>query len=412
MTKHAAFSKTDIAIIGPGPVGLIAALACAQETPFSISLFGPCPSSEQLENDTRTTAFMVPSLTLLDHLKVWPVIQKHASPLKHLRMIDDCANLLRAPDCLFSASELDMEAFAQNIPNKHLNQQLIKLVEAHANINWITTKAVTSIFPEHDHVMIETQEGQAYKASLLIGADGRNSPARRASGIHEKVWSYEQTAISCNFTHELPHNATSVEFHRPSGPLTLIPLKENHASLVWSLQPKQADDMIQLSTDKFCQQLEQSMHSIWGPITNAGKRVAFPIKGMKLDHFAAKRIFLVGEAAHIVPPIGAQGLNLGVRDVAYLVDSLKSQTDLNSDIHSLEAAYNKARQHDVWSRTTTIDWLNKSLLLSFLPLKFLRTAGLNAMNASQTLRKLLMNEGLGTSLDLPTLMRPKQKVAS
>ena len=203
-----------------------------------------------------------------------------------------------------------------------------------------------------------------------------------------------------------------VEFHRPSGPLTLIPLKENHASLVWSLQPKQADDMLQLSTDKFCQQLEQSMHSIWGPITNAGKRVAFPIKGMKLDHFAAKRIFLVGEAAHIVPPIGAQGLNLGVRDVAYLVESLKSQKDLKTDIHSLEAAYNKARQHDVWSRTTTIDWLNKSLLLSFLPLKFLRTAGLNAMNASQTLRKLLMNEGLGTSLDLPTLMRPKQKVTS
>ena len=124
-------------------------------------------------------------------------------------MIDDCANLLRAPDCLFSASELDMEAFAQNIPNKHLNQQLIKLVEAHTNINWVKTKAVTSICPEHDHVMIETQEGQAYKASLLIGADGRNSPARRATGIQEKVWSYEQTAISCNFTHELPHNATS-----------------------------------------------------------------------------------------------------------------------------------------------------------------------------------------------------------
>ena len=97
----------------------------------------------------------------------------------------------------------------------------------------------------------------------------------------------------------------------------------------------------------------------------AGKRVAFPIKGMKLDCFAAKRIFLVGEAAHVVPPIGAQGLNLGVRDVAYLVDSLKFQTDLNADINLLEVAYNKARQHDVWSRTTTIDWLNKSLLLSF-----------------------------------------------
>ena len=286
------------------------------------------------------------------------------------------------------------------------------MVEAQPNITWVKTQAVTAICPEQDHVVIETQEGQSYKASLLIGADGRNSPARRASGIQETVWSYDQTAISCNFNHELPHNATSVEFHRPSGPLTLIPLKENHASLVWSLQPSQADEMIKLSTGEFCQQLEQTMHSIWGPITGAGKRVAFPIKGMKLDCFAAKRIFLVGEAAHVVPPIGAQGLNLGVRDVAYLVDSLKFQTDLNADINLLEAAYNKARQHDVWSRTMTIDWLNKSLLLSFLPLKFLRTAGLNAMNASQTLRKFLMNEGLGTSLDLPTLMQDKQKAIS
>ncbi len=405
-------ASTDLAIIGPGPVGLITALACAQETNFSISLFGPCPSNEQLENDTRTTAFMVPSLTMLDHLNLWPAIKKNAAPLEHLRMIDDCASLLRAPDCSFSAQELGLEAFAQNIPNKDLNQQLITMVTEHPNITWVETKAVTSICPEHDHVMIQTQEGASYRSSVLIGADGRNSPARRASGIKEKVWSYEQTAISCNFTHEYPHNATSVEFHRPSGPLTLIPLKENHASLVWSLRPKQADEMIQLSTDQFSQQLEQTMHSIWGPITSVGKRVAFPIKGMKLDHFAAKRIFLVGEAAHVVPPIGAQGLNLGVRDVAYLVESLKSKTDLSADIHSLEAAYNKARQHDVWSRTTTIDWLNKSLLLSYLPLKILRSAGLNAMNASQTLRKLLMNEGLGTSLDLPPLMRQKQKVAS
>jgi len=400
---------SDIAIIGQGPVGLITALALAQKTQYSLTIFGPKPTSETNAQDTRTTAFMLPSLDMLQNLGLWEQLSAHSAPLSALRMIDDCGGLMRAPDCYFSANELGKDAFAQNIPNKNLNTTLIKEIQNHPNITWVDTKAVTLIERHKeghcDHVKIQTQEGNAYTCHLLIGADGRGSPSRKASGIKTKQWSYDQSAIACSFTHELPHNATSIEFHRSSGPLTLIPLKEHHASLVWSLSPHKAQQVISLDETAFAEKLYDTTQAIWGPITSVDKRVCFPISGLKVDKFAANRIALVGEAAHVIPPIGAQGLNLGLRDSACLVHALSDQNTLNQDLTNFEQRYNQSRLLDVHNRTTAIDLLNKSLLMSFLPLKIMRTAGLNLLNANKTLRNQLMQQGLGSTNNLPPLMQ-------
>jgi len=397
--------NSDISIIGQGPVGLITALALAQNTHHSLTIFGPIPSNETIAKDTRTTAFMLPSLTMLQNLGVWEQLSAHSAPLSALRMIDDCGGLMRAPNCYFCASELGQTAFAQNIPNQILNTTLIKEIQDHPNISWVDTKAVTLIEPQDDHVKIQTQEGNAYKSHLTIGADGANSPSRKASGINTKQWSYDQSAIACSFTHELPHNATSVEFHRSSGPLTLIPLKEHHASLVWSLSPQKAQQIAALDETAFATKLYDTTQAIWGKITSVEKRVCFPIKGLKVEKFTANRIALVGEAAHVIPPIGAQGLNLGLRDSACLVHALSDQNTLNQDLTPFEDHYNQSRLFDVHNRTTAIDLLNKSLLLSFLPLKIMRTAGLNLLNTNKVLRNQLMQQGLGSTKNLPPLMQ-------
>ena len=434
--------NNKIAIIGTGPVGLITALACAtilhrnnnSATP-QIYLLGPKPDDAQLQHDTRTTAFMQPSLNILANLGILDHCSDNAAPLKHLRMIDDCGNLLRAPDCHFSAQELGFESFAQNIPNKDLNRALITAIEsARASggpitwppITWIETSKVTSVSNTNTGVTIETAEGDIYNAAFVIGADGRNSISRAAAGITATSWQYDQTALACSFTHRAPHNATSIELHRPAGPLTLIPLQadpehgEFHASLVWSLAPDDAQEMLSIDDDAFCRALFEASHGLYGEIINVGKRVAFPISGLKLDKLAANRIALVGEAAHVVPPIGAQGMNMGLADVAHLVEALSAALTDNpapfADTTALEQAYNDARLKDVQQRTKAIDILNKSLLLSFLPLQAGRTLGLTLLNRFKPLRRFVMQSGLGRPVNAsplsgddtapPALMRP------
>ncbi|GAA6212094.1 UbiH/UbiF family hydroxylase [Hyphomicrobiales bacterium 4NK60-0047b] len=396
---------SNIAIIGTGPVGLITAITLAKETTFQINLFGPKPDENILAKDTRTTAFMAPSIILLENCGVWSDCKKNASPLKHLRMIDDCGSLIRAPDCHFSCDELNMSAFAQNIPNSDLNKALISRIENTDQIKWIETKAVTKVENIDDNIEITTQENETYRAELCVGADGKNSICRTATEIKTTEWQYDQTAIACSFTHSSAHNATSTEIHRKTGPMTLIPLEEHRSSLVWSLTPEDAKKIVVLDDQQFSSLLFKNSHAILGTITSVEPRVAFPISGLKLEKFAENKIALVGEAAHVIPPIGAQGMNLGLRDAAHLAEILKDHTSLKGQIRTIEEKYNVSRKADILSRTFVVDILNKSLLLNNISLKSVRSAGLTAMRNFKSLRQLIMQQGLGDEQSLPSLMK-------
>lgn len=414
------FEKFDLAIVGAGPVGLITALAAAytgckdsHQKQLQIALIGPKPSAIALNRDTRTTAFMHPSLKMLRNLAILEKIETEAAPLKELRMIDDTAGLLRAPDCHFTSLELDLPYFALNIPNADLNQALIEMVSQASAIRWIETEEVTKVTSEDEQVSINTREGKMITAPFCIGADGRNSICRQAAEIETETWSYDQTAIACGFTHQLPHKAVSIEIHRPTGPLTLIPLKEHHASLVWSLKPAEAEQMVKLDDNGFIEALNKASLGFYGQINTVAKRVAFPIKGMSLKKLAAKRIALVGEAAHIVPPIGAQGMNMGLMDAACLCDAIQQSPDYAELPSNLVESYNTIRHRDVARRSKTIDLLNKSLLVDYLPFKAARTVGLTLLKQLTPLRRLVMQQGMGTPLEtssyhgesLPSLMQ-------
>jgi 2-octaprenyl-6-methoxyphenol hydroxylase len=196
--------------------------------------------------------------------------------------------------------------------------------------------------------------------------------------------------------------------HRRSGPLTTVPLKGLHSSLVWVEAPDEAHRIAALAAPEFAALLEERLQGVLGTVSDIGPRAVYRLSGATADRMAARRIALVGEAAHVVPPIGAQGLNLGLRDAATLADCVAraKAEDRNVGAPQVLDAYHGARSADVMARSGAIDLLNRSLLADFLPLDLARGAAVHLIARSETVRKALMRGGAGTAGELPRLMRP------
>ncbi|WP_321340836.1 UbiH/UbiF family hydroxylase [Breoghania sp.] len=379
----------DIAVVGSGPSGMVAALLLSSRG-FRTTLIGP-----RAKDDPRTTALLEVSVGILNDIGIWDQIRPEAAPLRQMRLIDATGRLFRAPETLFDSTEIDLEAFGYNVLNKDLNVVLEKAL-AETSVERIEGFA-TEIVPMEDHVeiVVEGRE-EPVRAKLLAASDGRNSPARDAAGISVSRWSYPQTALVTNLAHALPHDDTSTEFHTPHGPFTLVPLKGNRSSLVWVGEPAEMDRIKALDDEAFAREAERMAHSILGAMKAAGPRHTFPLSGMKAKTVGANRIALIGEAAHVFPPIGAQGLNLSLRDVASLGEACEHAQSYGIDIGSSAMLddYAKARRGDIDTRIFGVDALNRTLLTDFLPVQAARCFGLYLAGKVGPLRRRLMREGV------------------
>jgi 2-octaprenyl-6-methoxyphenol hydroxylase len=218
---------------------------------------------------------------------------------------------------------------------------------------------------------------------------------------------YAQIALTLCLKHSRAHRDTSTEFHTASGPFTLVPLPGQRSSLVWVLDPSQADDIATLDDVALSMAIESASHSILGKIDVEPGRGLFPLCVATARQFAAKRIALVGEAAHVIPPIGAQGLNLGLRDAASIGElGIAAHRD-GRDIGGTEvlAAYDAMRRIDIGTRTLAIDLLNRALLSELLPVQAMRGLGLYLFERFKPLRRAAMREGVTPMAAQPRLMR-------
>jgi 2-octaprenyl-6-methoxyphenol hydroxylase len=382
-------SDVEVAVIGGGPTGLLAALLMA-DAGVATALFAP-----PVALDPRTTALMEGALRVLGRVGLWPLLAPASGALRRLRIVDGSRRLLRAPEVLFSAREVGLDAFGHNFENTPLLAALLGEAERMPNLA-IHGARVSAVEPDAHRVTVRYGDGRQLTARLVVGADGARSLCREAAGIAVRRWRYPQAALTLNVRHSRPHEDTSTEFHTEQGPFTLVPLPGQRASIVAVMRPGEARRLHALDDEALGRELARRAHGILGAMAPEAARGLRPLGGQAVARFAARRIALVGEAAHVVPPIGAQGLNLGIRDAAALADLVTTARQRGRDpgASDLLAAYHHGRAADVRPLTLAVDALNRSLLTDLLPLQAGRGAALWLMRGAPPLRRALMRRAL------------------
>jgi 2-octaprenyl-6-methoxyphenol hydroxylase len=389
---------TSAAVIGGGPAGLVAALALAH---FGVPTVLVAPRPGRADN--RTTALMRPSVKALEALGVWSCCRDHAAPLRVMRIVDDTGRLWRAPEVRFDAAEIGLEAFAWNIENCHLVAALWDRVLAMPSLTYLPT-AAQSVSIGQSGVVATLADCATLRCRIVVGADGRNSICRTAAGIESHSRTYPQTALTFTLAHTRPHHDISTEFHTAHGPFTLVPLPGLRSSLVCVVADDEARRLCALAPTALDAEIERRSHSILGKTHVEPGYGVFPVSIATASRFAANRVALVGEAAHLFPPIGAQGLNLGVRDAIVIAEIAGDIHRRGGDIGDAIAAYDRRRRSDIAGRSIAVDLLNRSLLSDFLAVQGLRGLTLYALDRIGPLRRAAMREGVAPRSGLPALM--------
>lgn len=383
----------DVAVVGGGPAGLATAIALA-DAGARVALIAPRPGVD----DWRTTALLGDSIDLLERHGVWSELRTLAAPLRRMRLVDASDRLFRAPDLSFDAREIGRDLFGYNVANGPLVAALSDAVAARSG----GIARYEALFQALDHAeggeRLILSSGETVIAALVVAADGRNSAVRQAAGIGVRSWSYPQEALVLALSHSEPHHDTSVEFHTEAGPFTLVPHGAGRSSLVWMDKPEVIERMAGLDDATLALEIERRSGSAWGTMTVDSPRQRWPISGFQARQLASGRVVLVGEAAHGFPPIGAQGFNLTLRDIAKLEKLVRATTHPPTgkplDGAAVARSYGNARRFDVTGRVAGVDLLNRSLLSGFLPMQFARAAGLVLAREVGPLRRLMMRAGL------------------
>lgn len=398
MTATDTATDTDILIAGAGPAGLIAALAFAA-TGHRVALLDPAPpvtAEGKAGADPRSTAFLMPSVAVLRQAGLWDRLAPHATALQVMRIVDaggaDASPRLMAD---FDASEISGDPFGWNVPNWLLRREAMAALADAPGVTLRFGVAATGMVARGDRAIVTLSDGSRVTARLVVAADGRTSTLRQAAGIGVRTWRYGQKALAFAVTHGLPHGNVSTEVHREGGPFTLVPLPDRDgrpaSAVVWMERGPEALRLAALPEDAFSEALNARSAGVLGHLTPVTRPAVYPIIAQIADRFSAPRLALIAEAAHVVPPIGAQGLNMSLGDLGELV-SLSA-----SDPGSAEtlAAYDRTRRPDAALRLRGIDALNRASMAGSRPLRDLRAAGLGLLHGVAPVRRLVMRLGMG-----------------
>jgi 2-octaprenyl-6-methoxyphenol hydroxylase len=394
-------SPYNIAVVGAGAVGLSAALAFARDG-FRTALVGGLDT----RRDGRTVALLNGSIRFLEALGAWPTIAKEAAPLETMRIVDDTGSLFRPPPASFRAGEIGLDAFGWNVENATLVEKLAEAALLSENLTHMPESAA-GFDADETEATLTLANGGTIRAGLVVAADGRNSRLRQIAGIGTRTWSYPQAAVTVILAHDRDHRETSTEFHTRHGPFTLVPLPGRRSSLVWVTSKADAERLSKLDDAALALAIERQAQSHLGAMRIDGPRGLVPMTGLSVNRYWAPRLALVGEAAHVFPPIGAQGLNLGFRDAASLRDAVVDGQNQGSNPGAEETLvqYQRSRDLDVRLRTAAVDGLNRTLLTGMMPTDFLRGAGLLALSNIGPLRRIVMREGVLPQVGVPRLMQ-------
>ncbi len=400
----------DVIVSGAGPAGLAAAALCAEAGLRTAIVTGPLDPFEK-RHDPRTIALMRPSVQLLKHLELFTDdLRAVSSPLKRLRLVDDTGGLFSAPEVTFDAADAGWDAFGWNIPLEDLHPAFAEKARD-LGVEFIRASATGVAGDRRELARIRLDDGSELAAPLIIAADGRASPVRETAGFIMLRHDYDQVAVGCFFSHSAPHDDMSTEYHKDQGPFTTVPMPDNRSSLVWMVRPDRGREIMALPPDELARRIQLESHGDLGRISDTTEPRSFPMQTMNAVEYARDRIILVGEAAHAVPPIGAQGLNMSLRDAALAAELAGDALAFGEDIGGREIMerYDRIRRRDIFPRKAAIHLVNSALLTDFAPLQALRAGGIALAASLPWFRDIVMRQGLAPGEEnVPRVMREEE----
>ncbi len=391
-------------IAGGGHAGLLLALALERAgVPVTLIEADPLAQVRATPFDGRALALMYGSKRVFEALGLWPGLADIAEPVWGVQVEDRGSGAKLAYDAL----EVGRHPFGYGIENRSLRQRLLGLVEARPGIRILAPARLARIDRRPAGVGATLEDGRQLAAAVLIGADGRGSTVRELAGLGVERWRYPQTAITFAVRHHDPHDGQVREYLRPAGPLALLPLGPGLSAVTWVERDPGAERLLGApAADLLAALLEQTGDEL-AAYQICGQPTGYPLSAHRATRLVGPRIALVGDAAHAVHPIHAQGFNLGVRDVAALAEVLVDAARAGQDLGSGEVLirYQRWRQADVRLVVGLTDGLNRLFSTDLAPARLLRAAGLNALGWLAPLRQLAMRRGMGLAGDLPKLAR-------
>ena len=400
--------ESDIVIAGGGLNGPATALALAQAG-LSVTLVDSQTASDKTHEafDGRAYALALASRRLLSAIGVWQQVQAQAQPILDVKIGDGHPGEGPAPLFLhFDHHEIEEGPMGFMLEDRFLRRAFLEALENTPNVSLITGVSVVSQHVQPAGVSVELDDGRTISARLLVGCDGRRSGVAARAGMKRSGWGYGQTALVCAIAHELPHNGVAHQFFMPPGPLAILPLPGNRSSIVWSEADAQARVIAALNDADFLAALAPRFGDFLGAIKLDGKRFIYPLSLSLANQYVTPRVALVGDAAHGVHPIAGQGLNLGLRDVAALAETLVDAARRGEDFGTLAVLerYQSWRRFDATLLGLGMDAVNTLFSNDNPALRAARVLGMGAVGALPGLRRSFIREAAGLSGDKPRLL--------
>lgn len=391
---------TDVLIVGGGIAGLICAARLGSDgwrvlvvdRADALLADGADPDA-----DLRTTALLMPAIATLERAGLWALLADDATPLARMRLLDagGRANIERSR-ADFDAREVGQAIFGYNLANPTLRAALRRRLAQLPSVMLRSPAEVAQLSCREDGALATLSSGEAVRAKLVVGADGRDSAMRQRAGIAVRRIDYGQKALVFAVAHEWPHQNTSTEIHRSGGPFTLVPMAGNHSSVVWMERNEVAAALMAQDDAGFLAAAQERSLHILGRLRLLTRRAAWPIIAQIADRLTARRLVLIAEAAHVVPPIGAQGLNMSLADIEGLA-GLMADPSRDPGAEALLVRYQRDRWFDMAARVGGIDMLNRAALAENQWLRDLRHAGLGLIHGIGPLRRQVMRMGMGVA---------------
>jgi 2-octaprenyl-6-methoxyphenol hydroxylase len=395
----------ELLVAGGGLNGLLLGIACAGAG-LRVAVVDRQDPATMLDEkfDGRTSAIAYGSKLVLNGVGLWPAVAAEAEPIREIRVADDDSPLFLHYDHRELGSD---DPLGYIVENRVLRRALFDRARGLSQLQLLAPRIVEAVEADASGAVATFRDGGRLRARLVAAADGKESPLRRAAGIRVVEWRYKQTGIVVTVAHERPHAGIAIEHFLPAGPFAILPMTGNRSSIVWTEDAALAPHLMALPDNEFAAELRARFGDFLGAIEPVGPRWAYPLSLMQAERYIARRLALVGEAAHVIHPIAGQGLNVGIRDIAALAEAVIDARRLGLDIgdDSVLERYQRWRRLDAVLLAGVTDGLNRLFSNTIAPVKLARDLGLAAVNRLPPLKRLLMRHAMGTLGDRPRLAR-------